>query len=58
MKKLDYIDALRGLAVLGVVIVHVNLYGRSNANHPLLDKVAAEGARGVQLFFMASAMKW
>ncbi len=56
MKKLDYIDALRGLAVLGVVIVHVNLYGRSNANHPLLDKLAWEGGKGVQLFFMASAM--
>jgi peptidoglycan/LPS O-acetylase OafA/YrhL len=54
MKKLDYIDALRGLAVLGVLIVHTNQYGHSNLPW-VIEKVVMKGASGVQLFFIASA---
>jgi peptidoglycan/LPS O-acetylase OafA/YrhL len=52
--KLDFIDALRGLAVLGVIMVHANQFGSSHLA-PWLGKIVNEGARGVQLFFLASA---
>ena len=54
MKKLDYIDALRGLAILGVIMVHTNQYGSSNLPS-IIGKIINEGARGVQLFYLASA---
>lgn len=54
MKKLDYIDALRGIAILCVVMVHTSQYGSSNIPN-LIGKIIAEGARGVQLFYLASA---
>jgi peptidoglycan/LPS O-acetylase OafA/YrhL len=52
IKKYEFIDALRGLAVLGVILVHV----RSWVAPPdyLVDKVEY-GALGVQLFYVASA---
>lgn len=54
MKKLDYIDALRGLAILGVIAVHTSQYGSHKLPYYILDFVN-QGARGVQLFFLASA---
>jgi peptidoglycan/LPS O-acetylase OafA/YrhL len=42
LQRIDWIDALRGFAIIGVVCGH--LFGMAN------------GARGVQLFFMASAI--
>lgn len=54
MKKLDYIDALRGLAILGVIMVHTNQYGRSIGPN-IFAKITAMGERGVQLFYLASA---
>lgn len=54
IKKLDYIDALRGIAILGVIIVHTNLYGTTKLP-VVLNKMVFEGARGVQLFYLASA---
>lgn len=54
MKKLDYVDALRGLAILGVVMVHTGSYGSSNPTG-VLAQIIGEGARGVQLFYLASA---
>lgn len=54
MKKLDYVDALRGLAVLLVIMVHTSQYG--NFDMPkLFAQMIGLGARGVQLFFIASA---
>jgi peptidoglycan/LPS O-acetylase OafA/YrhL len=54
--RFSYIDALRGYAVLGVVLVHV---GQCTE---FAGGVAAAGARGVQLFFVVSAttllMSW
>ena len=49
MRRLDYVDALRGYAILGVLIVHV---GQAT------DFMGPTwwGARGVQLFFVVSAM--
>lgn len=42
VKRLAWIDALRGYAIIGVLVVHI--------------AGVANGARGVQLFFMASAL--
>lgn len=49
MKKFAYIDALRGYAILGVLLVHTSQYCG-------FGEGAAFGARGVQLFFVASAL--
>jgi peptidoglycan/LPS O-acetylase OafA/YrhL len=53
-QKLDYVDALRGLAILGVVIVHTSRAGSSDLPS-VLNKITGEGSRGVQLFYLASA---
>ena len=51
-KRFDYIDALRGWAIFGVVITHVgSLIGYSGIFSPLIGR----GGLGVQLFFMISA---
>jgi exopolysaccharide production protein ExoZ len=54
MKRLPYVDALRGYAILMVIAVHAS---------PLVPtmpwaarQLASQGARGVQLFFVASAL--
>lgn len=52
IKKYDFVDALRGWAILGVLFVHTELWvtpPNSMAN------IVRDGARGVQLFFVASA---
>ena len=49
-KRFSYIDALRGYAVLGVVLVHASQYTEFETGLP------AAGARGVQLFFVVSAI--
>ncbi|MEI8203327.1 MAG: acyltransferase [Bacteroidota bacterium] len=54
--KFKYIDSLRGLAILGVLIVHCSQYGNQFYSHNVIVKSFFEnGARGVQLFFLASA---
>jgi len=52
--RFSYIDAIRGYAILMVIGVHTShLFGDLSAP---LATVAAQGARGVQLFFVASAL--
>lgn len=51
-KHYAFIDALRGYAILGVIAVHSTV---PNMQWPL-DKLAASGKHGVQLFFIASAL--
>lgn len=54
IKKYDYIDALRGLAILAVVLVHSS---QSVApNNAILLWLMTQGATGVQLFYIASAL--
>ncbi|MFH0997434.1 MAG: acyltransferase [Pseudomonadota bacterium] len=54
IKKYAFIDALRGLAILGVILVHSSQsVAPSNAK---LLWFMREGARGVQLFFVTSAL--
>lgn len=47
---LDYIDALRGYAILLVMIVHAGIV------MPEATAYVSWGARGVQLFFVISAV--
>lgn len=54
IKKWDFIDALRGLAILGVVLVHSSLTVAPASS--LLLWFMVEGSRGVQLFYVASAL--
>lgn len=54
MEKLRYIDALRGWAVLGVLIVHCSKAGENNYPFLLAD-MFNNGAMGVQLFYVVSA---
>ena len=52
----SFVDALRGVAILGVIAAHAN---NGNAallpTIPALATLVASGARGVQLFFILSA---
>lgn len=55
-KKYEYIDSLRGIAILLVILVHVSYL--PNMTHFLPDiliKFMDNGKYGVQLFFIASA---
>ncbi len=54
MRKLDYIDSIRGLAILAVILVHTSQYGNTNIPS-FINKIVNQGARGVQLFYLASA---
>jgi peptidoglycan/LPS O-acetylase OafA/YrhL len=54
LKKYAFIDALRGYAILGVLMVHS---AQSVApRHGFLHTAMAGGGRGVQLFYIASAL--
>ena len=49
---LGYLDALRGIAILGVILVHAELLTKQ---HGFVSQVGFTGQRGVQLFYMVSA---
>lgn len=54
-KRYPYLDALRGIAILLVIGYHTTIF----TFHPpsnILFRVAGEGARGVQLFYIVSAL--
>ena len=53
--KLKYIDVLRGLAVLGVLIVHCGQFGNNSYFPTRFLSLVENGAMGVQLFYIASA---
>jgi peptidoglycan/LPS O-acetylase OafA/YrhL len=54
VKKLRYVDAMRGFAIIGVLMVHCMQAGSDN--YPkILYNLFANGGTGVQLFFVASA---
>lgn len=54
IKKYPFIDALRGLAILSVVFFHTAVVVQPGSH--LLTMIKEQGARGVQLFYIASAL--
>lgn len=53
---LPFVDGLRGLAVLMVVLSHASQHlGPGSFHHDLAASIASAGDRGVQLFFILSA---
>jgi len=53
-RHLGYLDALRGLAILGVLLIHAAL-AVLDGPEGVLAQIAFIGQRGVQLFYMVSA---
>ena len=53
-KKLPFISALRGYAILLVIILHTSQYG-TKLTSIFWDRLVNKGHFGVQLFFLASA---
>ncbi len=51
--RFEYIDALRGWAILAVILVHVWIW--TGADSDFLNRLSARGAYGVQLFYIISA---
>ncbi|RZJ82295.1 MAG: acyltransferase [Flavobacterium sp.] len=51
MQKLDWVDALRGYAILGVICVHTLM----DDQQVFLNKFWSTGHKGVELFFLVSA---
>lgn len=52
--RLSSIDAMRGIAIIGVVAVHAVLVTKDVT--PAIASLAAYGSKGVQLFFVLSAL--
>ena len=52
--KYPYIDALRGIAIMSVILVHTSFWQAPVSE--LLKIISAESAIGVQLFFIVSAL--
>lgn len=53
--KLSYIDALRGFAVLGVIMFHSLTFGEIEYFPKIFAGILGNGFHGVQLFFVVSA---
>lgn len=53
-ERLDFIDGLRGMAILGVMMVHTSEIALRPLSGWML-KIALEATHGVQLFYLASA---
>lgn len=57
-ERLSYIDGLRGMAILGVLAVHLSghlVWAGARFRNGWFQDFLSAGARGVQLFFMISA---
>ncbi len=52
-KKYEYIDSLRGIAILLVILTHVRQHLRFFPE--LINQITLDGHLGVQLFFIVSA---
>ncbi|MFH7024929.1 MAG: acyltransferase family protein [Heteroscytonema crispum UTEX LB 1556] len=53
-RRFEFIDALRGLAALGVLLVHSIQH--CGSIHALIPGITSSGLRGVQLFYILSAL--
>lgn len=54
IKKYDFIDALRGWAIVGVILLHVSAW--VIPDNSLIKLIVAQGGNGVGLFFVASSL--
>ena len=54
MARYDFLDALRGIAALGVIMTHTGAIG-IHPESEILKSIAVTGSRGVQLFYVISA---
>jgi len=52
--RFQYIDSIRGLAILGVMLFHVSI--NVKGLNPVFSEALNSGNYGVQLFFIASAL--
>jgi peptidoglycan/LPS O-acetylase OafA/YrhL len=52
MQRFEFLDALRGIAIIGVVLVHTAILSRQTGDNWMY---AFTGQRGVQLFYIVSA---
>jgi len=53
--KLDYLDSLRGIAVMMVIFTHAGLYVDTSGLPDILRHLISFASRGVQLFYILSA---
>lgn len=53
-QRFEWVDALRGWAILGVILVHTAMVGTEGLPS-ILVSILANGDKGVQLFFLMSA---
>ena len=54
MHKIQNIQALRGIAVLFVLMVHIGLVEKKYSGHPILPDFVQFGMSGVDIFFVIS----
>ncbi len=54
VRKYDFIDTTRGLAILAVILIHTAQW--IPPSNDTINMIANDGAQGVQLFFIASAL--
>jgi len=52
--RLDFVDALRGWAAFGVLVVHTSIWAAGDFPH-WFRSILESGSRGVQLFYVVSA---
>lgn len=57
-QHLAFIDSLRGMAILLVILLHCNSYGllRLTNGDGVIFKAIGQGGKGVQLFFILSTI--
>ena len=54
MRRFEFMDVLKGLAICGVVLTHCGDWIRPGSE--ILSAISRHGGRGVQLFFLLSAL--
>ncbi|WP_079514405.1 hypothetical protein [Rossellomorea marisflavi] len=55
-KRLDFLEALRGYAIIGVVFTHVS--AKIEGLSVWLNNFGVQGAKGVQLFFWSVHLRY
>lgn len=53
--KLEYVDLLKGVAIILVVVIHTSIIVPVTHFNPYVQRIVTDSARGVQLFFILSS---